>query len=353
MPFLENIMPTIVGFTLCLLSTANITAQPCSGSWELQRPLNSTCFSGQWVGWQNIGTPSGCPVNPIYTGVQTNTYTFPYVVNSFDIDFTGFDGAQFCARLEVKINGSFYALNSSNISSIPGCTDGSASYVTLTPDGYLTVSALGGSGLSGTGRISINNVNALSVSVSTNDGSGTIFSNPFNCTIVPLTLENFTGISKDCKTVLKWKSGIEQNVKMIEVEKSVDGIVFLKDSEVLPKGSNSNYFYEAGNYSDAFFRLKIIDLDGSYQYSEILHIKSSCNKPTYQIYPNPAQDQVTIIGLDKDDRIRLTDITGRIISTYRFSQSNVFNIQNLSSSIYIIQVINTQSNKSAIKFIKK
>jgi hypothetical protein len=334
-----------------------MTAQVCSGSWALQRPATSQCVVGQWVGWQNAGTPPGCPVNPVYTGVQTNTFTFAYPVNSFSIDFRGFDGMILCARIEIRVNGIFYPLTASNISDFPPgstCTNSSFSYVALSTEGYLTVSISGGSALRGHGRITINNVNATSVSVSTNDGSGTIFSDPFGCTVVPLNLEFFSGsATNNCRALLLWKSGIELNVKNIEVLRSVNGAIFNKVVEVSPKGDDSYYSIETDNREDAFFKLRINDLDGHYEYSEIIRVKSSCNNSAYKISPNPVGSLMEIEGLQKDDMVSIKNTLGQTVMTFNSRQTdNKFNLLQLASGVYFVQIFNASGLKTGLKVIK-
>ena len=180
----------------------------------------------------------------MYSGVQTNTFTFTNPVSIFSIDFRGFDGTALCPRIELKINGLFYPLTTSDLSDFPlgsTCTTGSFSNIALTADGYVTI--LNGPGFLGQGRITISNVYATSVTISTNDGSGSTFSDPFNCTTIPLKLESFTGISEECKAILKWKTGVEQNVSNIEIQRSENTISFIKVGNVAPKGSNSSYSF--------------------------------------------------------------------------------------------------------------
>ena len=353
MPLFKNIFLKLFCFTVCLTKTVNIISQPCGGSWALQRPLTEQCVSGQWIGWQNGGNPLGCPVNPVYVGVQTNTFTFTNMVNTFSIDFLGFDGAILCARIEIKVNGIFYPLTASNISDLPSgstCT-GSFSNLSVTPDGYLIIGSSGGAFTQG--RITINNMNVSSVSVSTNDGSGTVFSNPFNCITVPLKLESFTWVSKNCKTLLNWKTGIEQNVKNIEVERSEDGILFYKVGDVIPKGSNSQYYFETANAVDAYFKLKINDLDGYYEYSEIMHIKPSCNDRYYAINPTPTGSVLKVTGLTNGDRLLVFDMAGVRVFALDYKQSNnTFDIHSLPTGMYVVQVLNAGIHKGSLKLIK-
>lgn len=255
--------------------------------------------------------------------------------------------------MEIKINDVFYPLTNATIVDLPTgstCT-GSFARLLLTPDGYLTVNV--SSGPSTQGRITISNVNAISVTVSTNDGNGTVFSDPFNCTTIPLKLESFTGISSDCNALLSWKTGIEQNVKNLEVQKSHEGVSFTKVGEVSPKGSNSSYSFATPNSSDAFFRLKINDFDGHNEYSNVLHIKSTCTNLAYQAIPNPASNSIEILGLTNEDKIFIIDMLGRKVLSFHSSQgNNKFDIQKLASGMYVLQVINNRMIKFNTKLIK-
>lgn len=326
-------------------------AQTCAGSWALQRPASDPCVNGQWVG-QAGSNPIGCPINPLYTALQTNTFTFPAPVSTFFIDFSGFDGAVQCPRMEVKINGIFYPLSISNVSDVtpgPTCT-GFFSTIAITPDGYITTSNT----LYSQGRIIITNVNASSVTVSTNDAQGTVFSSPFGCTTVPLNLVYFSGlILNNCKALLQWKSGVELNVKNIEVLRSVNGAIFEKVGIISPKGDDSYYLFETDNNEDAFFRLRINDIDGTYHYSNIIKVKSNCDNTVCKVSPNPVHDLLEITGLQKDDMVSIKTTLGQNLRSFNSPQANnKFNVQQLASGVYIVQVANAKGVKACLKIIK-
>ena len=358
MIILKNLFSKLF-FYLALTIPINIAeAQICGGSWALQRPLTSQCVVGQWIGWQNMTEPEGCPINPIYTGVQINTFTFDNAVNSFSIDFKGFDGNPQCARMEVRINGIFYPLTAANLFDFMAgstCTTGSFSYIALTPDGYITNSIMGGQGHTALGRIIISNVNATSVTLCTNDGFGTTFSDPFDCiSVVPLKLLKFTGNNTgDCRIILNWKTGAEFNIRNIEIEDSEDGTIFKKIGNLNATGSNSQYSFKTAISPNAYFRLKFNDLDGNYEYSEILSLKSKCSTIPYQVSPNPTSSSIQLSGLKNDDRLLVLDMRGRTLLTFNSPRlNNKFDIQNLLPGMYILQVINSGLIKANIKVIK-
>ncbi len=348
---IKKILIPILCFAFFLITPNNIKAQVCAGSWAVQRPATIDCISGQYVG-QPGGDPAGCPINPLYTVLQTNTFTFSAPVSTFAIDFRGFDGSVQCPRMEIKVNGIFYPLTITNLSDFPtGSTCvGTFSTISVTTDGYLTTSNTQSSQC----RITITNVNASNVTVSTNDGQGTLFSSPFGCTTVPLILEFFSGSStNNCRALLRWKSGIELNVKNIEILRSINGVTFSKVAEVSPKGDDSYYTIETDNPEDAFFRLRINDLDGHFEYSNIIRVKSGCNNPTYKINPNPVTNLMEIEGLQKDDMVSVKNTLGQTVLTFNLPQNNnKFNLQQLASGVYFVQIFNASGLKTGLKVIK-
>lgn len=341
-------------FSTCLL--VNISkAQTCSGNWALNHPLSQACLNGQWIGYQNpTADPVGCPVNPVYMGVQINTFTFDNPVTGFIIDFKGFDASPGCARLELRINGSFYPLTTANlINFLQGAgvpCELPPTNITATNDGYLTSTSSNGA----SAGILINNANAESVTVSTNDRNGISVGIPRNCiSTVPIKLKSFAGVTKNCKATLTWETALESNVKNIEILRSENGELFEKVGDVMPKGNNSYYTIEIGNYTDAYFKLKTNDSDGHYEYSKIISLKSNCEMPGYTILPNPAISFIKVIGIKSNDQLVILDMLGRKILDLRALQTNdKFDIQQIPSGTYFLRISNDKMVKANFRFVK-
>ena len=151
-----------------------IKAQSCSGHWVNNHPLTFQCISGQQIGLPPMGNPVGCPINPVYTSLQTNTFIFDNAVNDFFIDFNAFSSPTGCARLQIKINGNFFPLTSDQLIELPFGTlcSGSVSFLTVTSDGYITTSSLALNNSNGQGRLIFLGVNTNSITISTNDNGG-------------------------------------------------------------------------------------------------------------------------------------------------------------------------------------
>lgn len=168
--------------------------------------------------------------------------------------------------------------------------------------------------------------------VGTANGSGSItsanfngFNNYFtlaNATggINPLPVEfiQFSGKAGKTNVVLDWSTASEVNSDYFDVERSADGKTYLPIGRVGAKGfSNQNVEY---NYLDmqplkgqAYYRLRQVDRDGSFDYSKIVSV--NYKKSSLDLYPNPVTNGLVSFNIPAGDRefveVRLFDLTGK------------------------------------------
>jgi len=128
----------------------------------------------------------------------------------------------------------------------------------------------------------------------TNDGTcgdATVYdnnnSNPTNYTatftisvVTPVVLQSFTATPNSNTASLKWTDAQEINVSGFDIERSTDGEIYTTISWQQAKGASTtnSYSYTDNNLPDAnqvFYRLKIVDADGSYKYSYIVPVNLS------------------------------------------------------------------------------
>ncbi len=128
--------------------------------------------------------------------------------------------------------------------------------------------------------------------------------------ILPVELSNFEGRLKDCKVELSWSAESETNFSHYELERGFDGRHFSKIFSVAGSDDLSHKHY---NYLDKspiaknYYRLKQVDLDGSFEYSKVIYISASdCLKENQgiSIYPNP-------ISVNGEMSVRFHAIEGR------------------------------------------
>jgi hypothetical protein len=76
-------------------------------------------------------------------------------------------------------------------------------------------------------------------------------------------------------------------------------------------------------------------------------------EPSLDIYPNPAQDQLTIQHSTAMNRVQIFDIYGKLLQSEELDgTSTSLNVSGLSSGTYIVRITDDQ-NVVVRKFIKK
>jgi len=132
------------------------------------------------------------------------------------------------------------------------------------------------------------------------NGLGKSYSYPFsNCNFtLPVELIEFSGKAVNKTTALKWTSEAEVNLNVYELQKSRDGINFSAIAIAFAKGNQrNNYEYTDMHPFDGtnFYRLKMIDIDGTYTYSKVVIINFGDIKASYvTVAPNPVKTNINL-----------------------------------------------------------
>ncbi|MEJ0103711.1 MAG: T9SS type A sorting domain-containing protein [Bacteroidota bacterium] len=173
---------------------------------------------------------------------------------------------------------------------------------------------------------------------------------------LPLKLESFTGKLADNNSIeLNWKTSSEQNVNKFELEWSKDGGKWEKIGELPASntGTEDNYSYVHTQPSAInYYRLKMIDLDGKFLFSQILRISISTVQDV-TIFPNPAKNYMTVtMPGTKPAVIELISNKGEIVMKKQVAASAaLIDISNLSAGIYTVRI--RQGEKTIINKLVK
>ena len=144
----------------------------------------------------------------------------------------------------------------------------------------------------------------------------------FKAVVLPVELIYFSGTSTDCQVRLKWASASEVNFSHYEVERSEDGQNFKKIEKVVSIGelTSADYsFIDVKPEKDNYYRLKMIDKDESFEYSNIINLSLDCKKVDgLKIYPNPLSGEQLTVEIYKESLsavLIITDFTGKKVKT--------------------------------------
>ncbi|MDZ7624523.1 MAG: T9SS type A sorting domain-containing protein [Ignavibacteriaceae bacterium] len=177
--------------------------------------------------------------------------------------------------------------------------------------------------------------------------------------IVPVELVSFTGSVEGNDVILTWNTATEVNNQGFEVQRKTSG-EYERVGFVEGKGTTTevqNYLFRdkdllSGAYT---YRLKQMDYDGSFAYSDEVEIEIEQPSVFYlgQNYPNPFNPSTNIkysIPADGVVTLKVYDILGKEVSTLvnEYQQAGTFEVvfdgSNLASGVYYYQLITGELN---------
>ena len=164
---------------------------------------------------------------------------------------------------------------------------------------------------------------------------------------IPVKLVSFSAAKNNGTVLLQWITENDVTISRYEIERGTDPAVFNSLTGVVSKGSVSQIIYRADdNYPFAginYYRLKIIGIDGSVSYSNIVKIDTD-KKYNISIWPNPAHGHFTISGADEFIQIQIIDVTGKLVMHMNKAADNHYNIKNLNKGIYYARLSNSKES---------
>ncbi|MEJ7626981.1 MAG: T9SS type A sorting domain-containing protein [Ferruginibacter sp.] len=177
--------------------------------------------------------------------------------------------------------------------------------------------------------------------------------------VTPVQFTKFVINCSDKGTVLNWATGTEINSAYFEVQRSTNGTEWTQVGKENAAGNSSTTkSYQLMDISGgtAYYRIRQVDLDGKFIYTNV--IRSDCDNKNIGIviYPVPARDVLNIvIRADKaiSTQLIIFDNTGKMVrrmnaSIVTGSNTLNFNLKGLPSGEYMIR-----SSDPAIDLKKK
>jgi hypothetical protein len=138
-----------------------------------------------------------------------------------------------------------------------------------------------------------------------------------NSSALPMELISFDVVNENGSAKLQWSTASEINSSHFELEKSTDGITWDIFNHIQAAGySTSVINYRAFDYNlgtvKTYYRLKLVDFDGTWEYSDVRVIDPKTN--SFAIYPNPSNsNKINLKGwlepMGKEE-LRITDTRG-------------------------------------------
>lgn len=164
---------------------------------------------------------------------------------------------------------------------------------------------------------------------------------------LPVKLAFFRLTEREGAQFLEWRTLFESNFQHFEVQRSVDGRKFKRVDTVNAYGNGYTYSVPVAGPASGndYYRLKMVDLDNSYQYSSIINIKMARRSAEPFVFPNPAAGLFRVGGLRKGDKISMYSVSGAlVVSKSADSDQDIdFTLKNRPAGIYTVIIENENS----------
>lgn len=176
----------------------------------------------------------------------------------------------------------------------------------------------------------------------------------FDALVIPVELVSFTATAISNRVELNWSTATETNNAGFAIEKNTDGvwsqIGYVKGNGTTTETNDYSFIENtsAGKYQ---YRLKQIDLDGRFEYSDVVEVTVGLTVEDYKLsqnFPNPFNPSTTItFAIKNTERVTVTvhNTLGEVVETLFDGIANAgevyklsFDAKNLSSGVYFYQL---------------
>jgi hypothetical protein len=179
---------------------------------------------------------------------------------------------------------------------------------------------------------------------------------------LPIELASFEARTTSEAVELNWTTLSEENNEGFYIERSTNRTDF--EQIHFEKGNGNTVEQVDYSFTDErptdgvnYYRLKQIDFDGAYEYSDIVSVDFK-GQATIKLFPNPSSDKLTISGnFSELVTLKIVDLNGKVLhqSEQFFAEQAEIGLDAIPSGSYILQIISTnnQSTLSTMSFVKR
>lgn len=166
---------------------------------------------------------------------------------------------------------------------------------------------------------------------------------------LPIELSSFTGKSEKEQNHLAWITAQERNAQYFQVErKGASEAIFSAIGRVEAIGQGNYEFTDNQPSAMAYYRLKMVDLDGSFEYSRVISlIQKNKQLELMSIYPVPTRSIVNVQYRSKDNsplELKLRDMMGNVLYIHHLESKGEhvypLDLSTFPKGIYFVELSN-------------
>ncbi len=174
---------------------------------------------------------------------------------------------------------------------------------------------------------------------------------------LPVVLSSFQATKESTTALLSWATTEESNSSHFAVEHSIDAKSWREIGRVKSAGTSNSlqrysYTHNTPSGGTNYYRLRMTDIDGSFELSTIKSLEFSRQTNT-EVFPNPARD---ILSIRSDNWQQVTGIelyNGIGIAAYRSGDRPEREIKtgHLAPGMYILKITRADDKNEALRIV--
>ncbi|WP_229240830.1 S8 family serine peptidase [Dyadobacter sp. SG02] len=175
-------------------------------------------------------------------------------------------------------------------------------------------------------------------------------------TPLPVKLVSFSATPTENSTQLQWRTAEEENVSHFEIQRSADARTWTALPVNTPAVGEGGHNYDAIDELPlagvAYYRLKMVDLDETYAYSQIVSVDfAGKGDSPVVLFPNPVTDKLYIrSGNRRFSKVQLHSLAGTHLYTSAENQS-VVDVAKLASGMHWVTIHYADGSRSSHKIV--
>ncbi|MDR6806823.1 hypothetical protein J2Y45_004015 [Dyadobacter sp. BE34] len=176
---------------------------------------------------------------------------------------------------------------------------------------------------------------------------------------LPVTLISFSVTAEEQNVRLNWNTSAETNSDRFEIQRSRDGKNWAALASVDAKGEsrvNEAYTYldRQARSGNNFYRLKMIDNDGTFAFSSLKGIRIE-GQELVVAYPNPSDGavQLTVADWKRVVNVTAVDMNGRKVFETGRPKSETVPLPALGKGVSVLKILYEDGTVEAVKVVRR
>lgn len=163
---------------------------------------------------------------------------------------------------------------------------------------------------------------------------------------LPVEFSFFEVFQEDKTVILEWETIVEINNDGFEILHSLNAVDWSTVDFVQGEneGAEYEYVHEDPAIGVNYYRLKQIDLDGAFDFSEVRQAKIEGTREEISMFPNPTHDFVNISGGTNLESAFIYNVEGQLLKQLTIDESARFDLSEFDNGVYFIRVQDGDNN---------